>query len=347
MAVKKKGCIEGNLPEGLQKLLVSLAAKWGDGLEDDEHLGTTIKVKHLTGAMTNQVYQISWPAKMRDSLTRKVLVRVYGEGVDLFFDRDDEIRTFECLSNKGYGPKLLGQFPKGRIEEFIQARTLSAEDLRDPKVSSLIAAKLREFHTLDMPGSKKVVLWDRLRNWLDKAKSLCSMEDAKDFRLDTLEDEINFLEKEITGEFEEVGFCHNDLQYGNIMIKDNASCITLIDYEYASYNPIAYDFANHFCEMAANYHTDTPHVLDYTMYPCREERHRFIRSYLSSAGNQPIEEEVEKLADIVEKYTLANHLFWGLWGLISAYVNNIGFDYMEYARQRFEQFWMRKPQLIK
>ena len=41
----------------------------------------------------------------------------------------------------------------------------------------------------------------------------------------------------------------------------------LQDYEYASYNPVAYDLANHFCEMAANYHTDTPHVLDYNMYP--------------------------------------------------------------------------------
>lgn len=39
------------------------------------------------------------------------------------------------------------------------------------------------------------------------------------------------------------------------------------DYEYASFNPIAYDLANHFCEMAANYHTDTPHILDYNKYP--------------------------------------------------------------------------------
>lgn len=39
------------------------------------------------------------------------------------------------------------------------------------------------------------------------------------------------------------------------------------DYEYASYNPIAYDLANHFCEMMANYHSDTPHILDYTLYP--------------------------------------------------------------------------------
>lgn len=41
----------------------------------------------------------------------------------------------------------------------------------------------------------------------------------------------------------------------------------LQDYEYASYNPVAFDIANHFCEMAANYHTETPHILDFGAYP--------------------------------------------------------------------------------
>lgn len=85
------------------------------------------------------------------------------------------------------------------------------------------------------------------------------------------------------------------------------------DYEYASYNPIAFDIANHFCEMTADYHTDTPHVLDYIKYPgmfcitlsvcfyalgldwrailtslCLtglEERKRFVQIYLSASGN--------------------------------------------------------------
>ncbi|PWA74814.1 putative choline kinase 2 [Artemisia annua] len=51
------------------------------------------------------------------------------------------------------------------------------------------------------------------------------------------------------------------------MIEDETRTITLIDYEYASYNTVAYDLGNHFCEMAANYHTNTPHVLDYNVYP--------------------------------------------------------------------------------
>lgn len=48
--------------------------------------------------------------------------------------------------------------------------------------------------------------------------------------------------------------CHNDLQYGNIMISKsehrsahNSSLpdIRLIDYEYSGFNPLALDIANH------------------------------------------------------------------------------------------------------
>jgi len=86
-----------------------------------------LKVHHLSGAMTNEVYRISWPTK-NENVPRRVLVRMYGEGVDRFFNRDEEIRTFECLSKKGQGPKLLGQFANGRVEEFIHARVCPISD---------------------------------------------------------------------------------------------------------------------------------------------------------------------------------------------------------------------------
>lgn len=34
-------------------------------------------------------------------------------------------------------------------------------------------------------------------------------------------------------------------------------------------------------------------------------------------GEEPREEDIEQLLDDTEKYTLASHLFWGLWGIIS------------------------------
>ncbi|XP_010520096.1 PREDICTED: probable choline kinase 2 isoform X2 [Tarenaya hassleriana] len=331
---------EYRLPREVKDALQAVASEWEDVIDSK-----ALQVIPLKGAMTNEVFQIKWPTRAGGP-SRKVVVRIYGEGVDIFFDREDEIRTFESMSRHGQGPLLLERFRNGRIEEFICARTLSACDLRDPEISVRIAAKMKEFHNLEMSGEKKAWVWDRLRNWLSACKRLASPVEAKSFGLDVIEEEIMLLQKQLSRGDEHIGFCHNDLQYGNIMIDEETRSITIIDYEYASYNPIAYDIANHFCEMAADYHTETPHILDYSKYPGVEERRHFLQIYLSSSGEKPSDTEVETLLEDVEKYTLASHLVWGLWGIISEHVNEIDFDYMEYARQRFQQYWLTKGRLL-
>ncbi|KAG6395846.1 hypothetical protein SASPL_141975 [Salvia splendens] len=393
------------IPDDARKILVRMAAEWRDIVDPQ-----ALQVVPLKGAMTNEVYQIKWirNSSPEEPLPRskKVLVRIYGAGVDVFFARENEIRTFEFVSKQGQGPRLLGRFANGRVEEFIHARsrildsvtlaeglnlvsvyagepdetcrTLSAADLRDPEISAIIASKMKEFHDLDMPGSKKIVLWDRLRKWVTEAKRVSSPQEAKEFRLGDLEAEISALEKKLYTN-DRIGFCHNDLQYGNIMMDEETRSITIIvsyrtiyaeaelvkedvdvwelvvtdrtvmgrqDYEYASYNPMSFDIANHFCEMAADYHTETPHVLDYNKYPDLQERDRFLRVYLAASGKQPRDSEVKQLNQEVEKYTLASHLVWGLWGLISAHVNDIDFDYVEYARQRFRAYWAKKREVL-
>lgn len=80
-----------------------------------------------------------------------------------------------------------------------------------------------------------------------------------------------------------------------------------------------------------------------------EERQRFLKTYMSSSGDyfiklytyelqqeitvcpklivfvlaspgeEPSDTMVEKLLEDVEKYTLASHLTWGLWGIISVF----------------------------
>jgi choline/ethanolamine kinase len=93
----------------------------------------------------------------------------------------------------------------------------------------------------------------------------------------------------------------------------------------------------------------------------------------SSSAENPSDTEVEILVALIAKYTLARHLFWGMWGIVSVssiaqqqmlvirnlndffipslrlqgHVNkNIDFEYREYARQRFHQYWQTKPRIL-
>ncbi|KAH9288497.1 hypothetical protein KI387_032614, partial [Taxus chinensis] len=310
---------EGDIPEEAYFLLHNLASQWEGGAVNPKQ----IFLKPLKGSMTNRVYECHWKVAEEDYVkkivdedsVKKVLVRIYGHGAKLLFDRETEVEAFERMSQSGQGPRLLGRFPNGRLEEFLNARTLSAPDLRDPIISQKIAVKLHEFHKLNIQGSSHPRLWERLRDWLEKSQRLSKPGIIEEFQLNRLQDEITKLRSTISKSGERVGFCHNDLQYGNIMINENDANITLIDYEYATYNPVAFDIANHFCEMMADYHTGTPHLLDEKKYPDFTERRRFVEYYLKGSGSED-ECEVEKLMKDTDHYVLASHIHWGLWGIV-------------------------------
>lgn len=57
---------------------------------------------------------------------------------------------------------------------------------------------------------------------------MCSSEEVKEFCLDTMEEEITSLESHLSGEDPIIGFCHNDLQYGNIMMDEDTRSVTII-----------------------------------------------------------------------------------------------------------------------
>lgn len=52
-----------------------------------------------------------------------------------------------------------------------------------------------------------------------------------------------------------VTFCHNDMQEGNILLRQNMRKpeLVLIDFEYCSYNYRGFDIANHFVEWQYDY----------------------------------------------------------------------------------------------
>ena len=46
-----------------------------------------------------------------------------------------------------------------------------------------------------------------------------------------------------------------------------SACDAFVGLQYAGPNPVAFDIANHWCEYGADYHTDLPHILDYSRMP--------------------------------------------------------------------------------
>ena len=59
--------------------------------------------------------------------------------------------------------------------------------------------------------------------------------------------------------------------------------------------------------------------------------------------SQEVAKIKEELHTAAMAYVPISHLMWGLWGLIQAKTSNCEYDFVEYSRQRLQQYHITKP----
>jgi len=98
--------------------------------------------------------------------------------VEHLIDRESELQILRRLARKKIGPRLLGTFTNGRFEQFFQARTLTAKDLRAPETSKHIAKRMRELHDgielLEEERDDGPFIWLNWDKWKDRCEEVIS-----------------------------------------------------------------------------------------------------------------------------------------------------------------------------
>ncbi|KAH8303982.1 hypothetical protein KR044_010624, partial [Drosophila immigrans] len=165
---------------------------------------------------------------------REVLLRIYGQthGDYALESMITESVVFTLLSERNFGPKLHGIFPGGRIEQYIPARSLTTMEMGDARISMKIAKKMGEIHSLNIPMSKEPDwIWNCMTRWLASVDSIVKgkieskpnssvLQKQRDL-LRTIDyvEEMAWLRSVIDAGGYPVVFCHNDLQEGNILLR--------------------------------------------------------------------------------------------------------------------------------
>ncbi|NXR24816.1 CHKB kinase, partial [Cinclus mexicanus] len=231
-----------------------------------------------SGGLSNLLYKCALPEHIPSvgDEPRQVLLRVYGailQGVDSLVL---ESVMFAILAERALGPRLFGVFPQGRLEQYIPSRRLRTEELRDPRVSGEIAAKMSRFHGMVMPFNKEP-------KWLFGTMECCPL--VTTLLLPAPPDPSLSLRDLLESTPSPVVFCHNDVQEGechrgvalsprspqipsksqipvaNILLLEgregSSDQLMLIDFEYSSYNYRGFDLGNHFCEWVYSYSHDS------------------------------------------------------------------------------------------
>ncbi|KAI0275114.1 kinase-like protein [Gloeopeniophorella convolvens] len=330
-----------------------------------------LSIRKVSGSLTNAVFFVS----SSSASSRTLLLRVYGPSSGSLISRPRELHVLHVLSSKyRMGPRIYGTFANGRIEEYFDSVTLTAADIREPCTSGYIGARMAELHGVDVatiegPSRGRIEHGVRknVQSWLPPARGVLALPAITpavraELNLDVFQSKwdtyMRWL-KETHGDPPAV-FCHNDAQYGNLLrlnkMKEGASehhQIIVVDLEYASPNPAAFDIANHFHEWTANYHGPTPHVLDAARYPTRAEQRTFLAAYLEHTADAAAEQlspaarerELAALERAVRAWSPASHAMWAVWGLVQARedvearVARPEFDYIGYARCRMAAFY--------
>ncbi|KAH3765158.1 choline kinase alpha [Pelomyxa schiedti] len=268
-----------------------------------------ISIKVIKGGLTNRLYKLSLSPEATERLNeaadpascervpQHVLVRKYGEGTEVFFDRSHEHIIFSRFSDARLGPHLYGLFEGGRIEEFLELQSLTSDEV--PNVLLAIAQQLANVHRLeieDLPHTPS--LFNSLRHWYEAAMQV-TFDDPKkklqlsELGLEKLGGEIDELQGYLRKIDSPMCFCHNDLLGGNIMYDNESKKLCFIDFEYGSYNYRGFDFGNHFNEWMLVY--SEPHEpwfrLEPSHYPSYQQQHDFfstyLRQYLSVSSTSP------------------------------------------------------------
>lgn len=219
-----------------------------------------LKVERLSGALTNAVYVVTPPVDVEtlnskslpSRYTSKVLLRIYGPQVEHLIDRKNELSILKRLAQKKIGARMLGTFINGRFEEYLNAKPLTANDMRIADTSVQIAKRMRELHDgvelLDREREEGPFVWRNWDKWVDRCEKIMTVLDqivkvdssrksglwkSRDFvcgvEWPQFKLAVNRYRQWLNDHYGKDGvkqkliFAHNDTQYGNILrlIPDN------------------------------------------------------------------------------------------------------------------------------
>lgn len=353
--------LSDHFPEHLSEHLVSPAHTCRKLIPSWKHIDANhIKVKPLTGGLTNHLWVVTAP----NATPNKVVLKIFGRNSEAFIDRNQEKLIMRQLQMRGIGPQVLATFKEGRIESYIVGKTLVAKDLRVPKISQAIAHTVRAFHNTKVPKQEIILdIWTTLERWINKLTALFDQDSAQNRYDSTRQSSLPIDHKNIHalhGFFEKLKdraphteqvLSHNDLVAGNIILlpraqQEETTC-QLIDFEYSSHGPRGFDIANLFRDWMGYGANQYP-------APTLAEKRFFAQCYLSTEPNtKPLTQaDINQLIEEAHYFQPVADLYWGAWCYLKAMENSYNqshstvsvnktpsphcFDYAAYGQYRLK-----------
>jgi thiamine kinase-like enzyme len=260
-------------------------------------------ITELPGGLTNANYKV-----VTDQ--GAYVVRRWSEDTGLLaIDRDNEYENSVRAAEAGVGATVVGYLPEHcvMVLEFLEGRTLSAEDLRHRTPPARVAQACRTLHS----GRRFRDDFDMFRTQPGYLRLCQERGFALPERYTEFASHVDAIRDAFAVRDEGTVPCNNDLLAENFI--DAGDRLYLIDYEYSGNNDPCFELGNVWSES----NLALPQLDELVAaYYGRPLRHKVARA---------------RLWGLMSKYG------WTLWAVIQQNVSDIEFDFWSWGLEKYER----------
>ena len=272
----------------------------------DDWKGRDVRYEELGGGITNHNY-IVWvdggPPK-----GAKYVLRVPGQGTDMFIDRAVERDCMIQADKAGIGPRVAYQIdPEGSLViDFVEGIVMHPDTMAGhPEHIKQAVETVKVYHEQAV-FRNKIQVFDMLRRYTKVAHEIdAPMPDRLVVMLRIMDD----IEKATLRDPVPDVASHNDLLSENFIIDPDGK-MWIIDWEYGGMTDPYFDLGDFVMEHPYS----------------RDEERLIIETYCGEMS--------ERFFGRMMLYKAVSAVWWAVWAMIQHTVSQIDFDYMEWGMER-------------
>jgi thiamine kinase-like enzyme len=238
----------------------------------------------------------------------KYVLRVPGQGTDMFIDRDVERECMIQADKVGVGPRVAYQIdPEGSLViDFVEGEIMHPETMAGhPERIKQAVETTKIFHDKAV-FKNEIKIFDMLRRYTKIARD---NDTPMPPELESLLLEMENIEKATAADPPADVACHNDLLSENFIV-DADGKMWIIDWEYGGMTDPFFDLGDFVMEHPFS----------------REEERLVIATYCGEMD--------EGRFGRMMLYKSVSGVWWGVWAMIQHTFSKIEFDYMEWGLER-------------
>lgn len=259
----------------------------------------------LPGGLTNTNFLV-------EDKGRKYVVRIGGDIVEHGITRARELAASRAAAAAGISPIVVHAEPGAMVLDFVEGRSLTPEDVRDPRMLPRLVALIRHVHR-DIPRffrGPAPLFWpfQVIRDYTH------TLEEAESHYLSMLVRLLDAAERleQAVGPVDLI-FGHNDLLAANFI--DDGARLWLVDWDYAGFNSPLFDLGG----LASN------NLLS------GADGEWLLELYFE----RPVDEALSRKAHAMRAASLLRET---MWSMVSEIHSKLPVDYGAYTRENLARF---------